>query len=90
MRLESFFLSLGLFCFFMALMCLPLSLYNNPVASQSLFELVKFQPMFRYVFLVFVVAGFVLVTIAAHMFLRRNEVLPGDPVFSRRQGPYGT
>jgi hypothetical protein len=64
----------------MAVICLPLSLYNNPVASQSLFELVKFQPMFRYVFLGFLVAGLVFVAMSGHMLLRREEIFPGEAV----------
>lgn len=80
MRLESLFLSLAVFCFAMAIMCLPLELYNNPAAAQNLFNLVVFQPMFRYVFLVFLVAGFVFLAIAIHMFSRQDEVSAGAAI----------
>lgn len=80
MRLESWFLSLGLFCFSMAIMCLPVELYNNPAAAQNLFNLVVFQPMFRYVFLAFLVAGFVFLIMAVHMFSRQDEVSAGAPI----------
>lgn len=74
------FLSLALFCFAMAIMCLPVQLYNNPAAAQNLFNLVVFQPMFRYVFLVFMAAGIVFLIMAVHMFSRQDEVSAGAPI----------
>lgn len=79
-HLESLFLSIGIFSFFMAIMCIPVSLYNNPFGSQSLFNLVKFQPMFKYLFIGFVVAGYIFMVIPGHLYFRRKDILSDGPI----------
>src|SRR5688572_26655884 len=74
-RIESIFGLLGLFCFCMAIVCIPVSPRANPAAAQNLFNMVLLLPVFGYIFLGFIVSGLVFLGIAGHIFLHNSRNL---------------
>jgi hypothetical protein len=62
LRVRTVFFMLGLLCFCMAIVCLPIY-RGNPSSYQSLWNLMILMPPLKYLFIVFLVAGLVFVVL---------------------------
>jgi hypothetical protein len=75
----------------MVFICFPNPPYANPVAAQSLFNMILSLPVFRYVFFGFLIAGLIFLIIAGYVYscnsrhltywdIRENGVSPEERV----------